>query len=70
MPPASTGSLAWIPVSRRLPQTHTPVVVYCCGEIRVCCRVDDEWYLAGCREWETFEPTHWMPLPEPPEVTP
>jgi hypothetical protein len=27
--------------------------------------MDDEWYNPEQRE--TFEPTHWMPLPEPPQ---
>ena len=73
MPPASTGSLAWIPVSERLPggreevlgwQTWVPNEGWSEG-VFVCHRgtQSGEWY---SEEGQLPNITHWMPLPAPP----
>lgn len=74
----------WIPVSERLPERDwdgfSPIVVVAAGNSYFLgryykCELGDEchecdfdlgerWYIETIRE-----PTHWMPLPEPPEVT-
>lgn len=68
----------WIPVTERLPEDDTPqgrkmVTVFVCSEARrvqIASRVywpeKDEW------RWSKMMNnyvTHWMPLPEPPEVS-
>ena len=65
------ATVRWIPVTERLPDTFRPVIV---------CRekekgkfvveqgfkdVGDWWKVYGTR---TKKVTHWMPMPEPPEV--
>lgn len=60
----------WIPVEERLPEPGETVLVWHHGEAQmawlnhftngVAYFVRDTHY--------NFEPTHWMPLPEPPEV--
>lgn len=60
--------LGWIPVNERLPESGETVLVWHHGEVQmawlnhftngVAYFVRDTHY--------NFEPTHWMPLPEPP----
>lgn len=68
---ALTVAARWIPVEERLPDIG--VSVLCSspeppGEDRVWIwqREQYEWYFPDANEMGT--PTHWMPLPEPPEV--
>jgi hypothetical protein len=71
-----TGELAskpsWIPVTERLPEDLTRVIVFCEDGVSygLCEHLiaDDEEVV----EWHDFlhypiTPTHWMPLPEPPK---
>lgn len=72
----------WIKCSERMPEAGVPVLVLLSGEIRVAeirwdtptheetyqpFRYWDDPYDDG-QPWEVFDITHWMPLPEPPEV--
>jgi hypothetical protein len=67
----------WIPVSERLPDDGKEVLVSVdencddCG-LHVCVFDGEAWRRseAGYIKWKTFHfgVTHWMPLPEPPEV--
>ena len=59
----------WIPVEERLPEPDVWVLgIYSHGEYEVM-------YWSGIYHWGAGDshgriaPTHWMPLPDPPEVT-
>ena len=52
----------WIPVSERLPDEEVRVLATDGTD------VFDSEYMSGNWEW-CSDVTHWMPLPEPPEVT-
>jgi hypothetical protein len=61
----------WIPVSERLPEELTTVLVYhpdapfAPSGIDLASQMDgDSWMLSDGR---LGQPTHWMPLPEPPK---
>ena len=59
----------WVPVSERLPEPHHHVIGWQPGFARTA-----EVWIGSSGQWlgGDFEPagdiTHWMPLPEPPEV--
>jgi hypothetical protein len=65
----------WIPVEERLPEEGEQVIVWMpdcphhpCGMDMGSCMTDSwgvSWMVSGGR---SAFPTHWMPLPEPPEV--
>lgn len=64
----------WIPVTERLPDDGVEVLVSVdensddCG-YHVCLYRGDEWVRSESGSGYIFGVTHWMPLPEPPEVT-
>jgi len=63
-----TRANGWIPVSERLPESQVAVLGHCCGEIGVCKRFSCGWYWDEEYSHQAISPSHWMPLPEPPEV--
>jgi hypothetical protein len=65
----------WIPVSERLPEEDEDVLVmtaegkFASGGMHVASLDEDGvWYPSHGDGWEFPDVTHWMPLPEPPEV--
>jgi hypothetical protein len=60
----------WMPVSERLPEPNEPVLIYTAVLGRHVASVDEEgeWFCDYGGEWLFPDVTHWMPLPEPPEV--
>ena len=56
----------WISVEERLPEKHEGVIVHCNdGFLTLMCYDGRDWQWNGKRDNSV---THWMPLPEPPEV--
>lgn len=71
--------MEWISVNDRLPDYNTHVLVYepkyDGGEIRIASLHKNpydgkiEWLDSNCEYWGIeFNFTHWMPLPQPPDV--
>lgn len=68
----------WIPVTERLPEITGLVLVIVSGKPRKNVELidalelgeyaDDGWCLESWPEWTDANVTHWMPLPETPEV--
>ena len=62
----------WIPVSERLPEIATDVLVYGVNHgsasYTVAGLFSGSWASQETEETTRFEPTHWMPLPAVPEV--
>ena len=60
----------WISVEERLPESLVFVVALTTGGDRIIAQLDKYgWLRFGGYECERMRPiTHWMPLPEPPEV--
>ena len=60
----------WIPVEERLPKDNEYVLVYCSanGFYNIDCLYDGSWLEAADYYEEDVIVTHWMPLPELPEV--
>lgn len=64
----------WQPIETA-PKDGTPVLVHApggCTQWKLhttlwICRWDGRWVEAGGEEYTTCEPTHWMPLPPPPD---
>ena len=60
-----TKKMEWIPVTERLPDGWEPVLVF----RRQCKAVEIDFYRPVRHQWHNFaDVTHWMPMPEPPEV--
>lgn len=59
----------WVPVSERLPEEEQDVVVFTAEGIHVAALDEDGvWCPSHGDGWQFPTPSHWMPLPEPPEV--
>ena len=59
----------WIPVSERLPEEDVDVLVMTNYGMHVADLDEDgTWNASHGDSWQFPEPTHWMPLPEPPEA--
>ena len=72
---AEVAKPRWIPVTERLPETGADVLVMFPHNMAVASRDMGEWVVNSGDGWCTDvnisddekEPTHWMPLPEPPK---
>jgi len=59
----------WISVAERLPEKHTAVLVHTDMDGNHAASFDgEEWFCDYGGAWLFPNVTHWMPLPEPPEV--
>lgn len=71
-----TKATRWIPVEERLPRDNVDVLVRkgrMCGNVTVVayrCTGNNCWTMSDgdYQEFQDIVVTHWMPLPEPPEV--
>ena len=69
----------WIPVTERLPEVGEMVLAIASGKpmgtvtlfhaLEMATLYNDGWFLETWPDWEDATVTHWMPLPEGPEVT-
>ncbi len=64
MSPLTSMDRGWISVEDRLPDDDSDALVFDGHDIGIGYRVQDIWYEL-CPWGKT--PTHWMPLPEPPQ---
>ena len=55
----------WIPVSERLPDEYTNVLVMSKRFEEP--KIDQIWIVRGDKIWTLDNVTHWMPLPKPPK---
>ena len=68
----------WVPVTERLPEVGEMVLAIACGKpmetvtlihaLEMATLYNDGWFLETWPDWEHATVTHWMPLPEGPEV--
>jgi hypothetical protein len=59
----------WIPVGERLPEENKTVLGFWGCPVTGSKSYGQAWNKSGEMTWnEGCQPTHWMPLPEPPEV--
>jgi hypothetical protein len=67
---AQSKILRWISVSERLPEEDVDVLVMTKHGMHVA-DLDEygTWNASHGDSWQFPKPSHWMPLPEPPEVT-
>jgi len=58
----------WVSVEERLPSEFTPVLTKGKDFEQVAERYGEKWTVCFCKveNVEIYKPTHWMPLPEPP----
>jgi hypothetical protein len=60
----------WLPIETRPPEEKRSMLVYCAGYRNIYTAFHEAgfwWHFAGGTRRLTEEPTHWMPLPEPPK---
>lgn len=57
--------MKWIPVSERLPDEYTNVLVMSKRFEEP--KIDQVWIIRGEKIWTLDYVTHWMPLPKPPQ---